>query len=298
LLWIDTVIAPKTEEASPSNRLLLGALENRWKKYQLELRRCRAEYSNEAVHDVRVALRRLLSLIRLLNAIEPRPRLRKLSRAFKSQLDELDELRDTQVMLAEISETIAELPELEKFQRHLERVEQKLSKDIRKKIGRLDQKEIIRRVRKVRESLRAAEEADFAVPMLRSVDEAFLVVRQRHARVDPAQPATIHRVRVAFKKFRYMLEIVHPLLEGFPVENLKRMHDYQSLMGEIQDAEVLVQTLDDFQSNASSPTPETVRRFHESRHADAVSAYLKDRDMLDEFWRSAPDQTFPWEKTE
>jgi len=120
---------------------------------------------------------------------------------------------------------------------------------------------------------------------------------QRYEQIDPARPSTIHRLRVAFKKFRYMVEIAHPLLENFPQDNLKRMHDYQSLMGEIQDADVFLQTLGDFQSNVSSPAPEPVRHYYESRHADTISAYLKDKGMLNEFWRLIPDQSFPWEKT-
>ena len=280
------------------NQLLLEALENRWKKYLTELKRCRAEFSNEAVHDVRVALRRLFSVIQLLNTIEPRPRLHKLSRAIKSQLDEFDDLRDTQVMLVEISETIQELPQLEKLQRHLERIEKGLLKDLRKKIKKLNLKEVTRRVRKVRESLKAELGTDFAASILGSVDEAFWVTRQRYEKIDPDHPATIHRLRVAFKKLRYMVEIAFPLLDDFPFKNLKRMHDYQSLMGEIQDADVFLQTLQDFQSSASYSTPEPVRRHYESRHADAISAYIKDKDMLNDFWRLGPDQSFPWEKTE
>ena len=279
------------------SQLLFESLEKRWKKYLAELKRCRAEFSNEAIHDVRVALRRLLSLVQLLNSISPRPRLRKLSRALKNQIDVFDDLRDTQVMLAEISETIHELPELEKFRRHLERVEKKLLKDLRKNIKILDLKEVTRRVRKTRKTLKENVKADFAEPIIRSVDDAFSVVMQRYGQIDPTRPSTIHRLRVAFKKFRYMVEIVHPLLENFPQDNLKRMHEYQSLMGWIQDADVFLQTLDDFQSNVSSPTPEPVRHYYESRHADAISAYLKEKDMLNDFWRLTPYKSFPWEKT-
>lgn len=279
------------------NQLLLEALDRRWETCLAEFTCCRAEFSNEAVHDLRVALRRLLSLIRLLNSIEPRPRLRKLSRALKTQLDEFDELRDTQVMLAEISGTIHELPALKPLQLHLERAERRLLKDLRKKLRKLDLKEISRRIRKAHDSLTAEEKTDAAAPILRSVDEAFLVARQRLDRVDPSQPATIHRLRVAFKKFRYMVEIAHPLLNGFPEANLKQMNKYQTLMGEIQDAEVLLQTLTEIQP-ASSSAPDPVRLHYESRHADAISSYLNARDMFHTFWRASPEEPFPWEKTE
>src|SRR3990172_6463306 len=109
------MITSETKDNSstfPVNQFLLEALDQRWKNYRSELKRCRAEFSNEAVHDLRVAARRMLALIRLLNSISPRPRLQKLNHAFKDQLDEFDDLRDTQVILAEVSETIQELPQL------------------------------------------------------------------------------------------------------------------------------------------------------------------------------------------
>lgn len=294
------------EETLPiSNQLLLEALETRWKIYCTELKRCRAEFSNEAVHDVRVALRRLLSLIRLLNSIDPHPRLRKLSRAFKNQLDEFDDLRDTQVMLAEISETIKELPQLEKLQGHLENNERELLKDLRKELKKLDLTEITRGIQRIRESLAKAGKDDLTAPILQSVDDAFLVTQQRYNHIDPSQPATIHRVRVAFKTFRYMVEIIRPLLDGFPEENPKLMNDCQSMMGEIQDLEVILKTLADFSqadSSIDSSTPlntdlEPVCHYYELRHAEAVSTYIKDKNMLNYFWRPSPEKPFPWEKT-
>src|SRR5688572_23706181 len=136
------------------NQLLLEALDNRWKKYRAELKRCRAEFSNEAVHDLRVAARRMLALVQLLNSIAARPRLQKLSRAFKDQLDEFDDLRDTQVILAEISERVQELPQLQEFQGYLQGVEKSLLKALRKKLKIIDLFDVSKRVRRMRESLK------------------------------------------------------------------------------------------------------------------------------------------------
>jgi CHAD domain-containing protein len=300
------MIAPRTEELTPPpGKLLLDAFEKRWKKYRLELKRCRTEFSNEAVHDMRIALRRLLSLVELLNSISPRPRLRKLNRAFKSQLDDLDDLRDTQVMLAEISETVHEFPQLQQVQHHLENAEKRALKSLRRELKKLDLKEITRRIQKTRETLKEESEADLVEPILQSVDDAFLVMKQKYERVDPPQPASIHRVRIALKNFRYMVEIIHPLLDGFPIENLKRMNDHQSMMGEIQDMEVLMQTLADFSERAlsfDSSTPldttlEPVHQYYELRHTEAISTYLDHKAMIENFWRPSPEQPFPWEKT-
>jgi len=288
---------PLIEEPEP-NQLLLEALENRWKNYRAELKRCHAEFSNEAVHDLRVATRRVLALIQLLNSISPRPRLQKLIRIFKEQLDEFDDLRDTQVMLAEISEIIHELPQLQDFQKHLQFTEERLMRTLRKKIKNLETSEVTKRIRKTHEAIETETASNLKSQVIQAVDDVYLITKQRHGWVDLTRSATIHRVRIAFKSFRYMVEITYPLLNGFSIENLKRMKAHQSLMGEIQDAEVFAQTLADFSEHASLSDLEPVRQYYERRHAEAISAYVKEMNQLDTFWRPAPDQHFPWEKTE
>jgi CHAD domain-containing protein len=145
------------------------------------------------------------------------------------------------------------------------------------------------------ESLKTESDNDLVSLMFQAVDDAFLITRQRWNWINPAQATTIHRVRIAFKTFRYMVEIIHPLLDKFPPENLKYMHDYQSLMGEIQDVEVIMQTLADIPIDASSFDPEPVRCYYERRHAQAITAYVEGMNQLHTFWRPASDQPFPWE---
>ncbi len=293
------MIAPETKEnssASPTNQFLLEALDRRWKNYRAELKRCRTEFSNEAVHDLRTSARRMLAYIQLLNYISPRPRLQKLNRAFKEQLDEFDQLRDTQVILAELSETLQELPQLQQFHTYLEEVEKGLLKTLRKKLKVIDLFDVSKRIRRIRESLKTESESHLALTVLQAVDDAFLTTKQRQNWITPAAATTIHRVRIAFKAFRYMVEIVNPLLNDFPPENLERMHAYQSLMGEIQDIEVIMQTLAEAPIHLSTFDPEPVRRYYERCHAEAISSYLAATDQLDTFWRPAPDQPFPWEK--
>jgi CHAD domain-containing protein len=283
-------------ESLPVNQFLLAALDDRWKNYRAELKRCREEFSNEAVHDLRSACRRMLAMIRMLRSVSPRPRLQKLNRAFKDQLDEFDDLRDIQVILAEVSETVKELPQLQEFQEHLQGVEKALLKMLRKRLKVVDLFDVSKRIRRLRESLKHETSSNLLLQSFQAVDDAFLITRRRRDWINPAQSTSIHRVRIAFKSFRYMVEIVHPLVEVYPVENLKCMHDYQSLMGEIQDVEVIMQALTDAPVNVASFDPGPVRHYYQQCHARAVSAYLESMNQLDTFWRSAPDQPFPWEK--
>jgi CHAD domain-containing protein len=111
---------------------------------------------------------------------------------------------------------------------------------------------------------------DFKPQIVQALDDVYLSARQRLDWVNLSRSATIHRVRIAFKSFRYMVEIIHPLLDDYPVETLKRMNDYQALLGEIQDTEVFAQTL---------------------------AAYSEAINLFHTFWHSKPEEPFPWEKT-
>lgn len=289
-----------TEEKSPTlpvNQLLLEALDQRWKSYRVELKRCRAEFSNEAVHDLRVAARRMLAFLQLLNSTARYPRLEKLNLAFIDQLVEFNDLRDTQVGLAEISETLQELPQLREFEQYLQGLEKNLLKTLRKKLKAIDLRNVSKRVHRMRESLQAESDAngELVLQILQAVDDGYRVTKQRQEWINPVQASTIHHVRIAFKAFRYMVEIVCPLLHDFPSENLKQMNNYQSRMGDIQDVEVIMQMMADAPAEAWSFEAEPVRRYYQSCHAKAISIYMERMDQLDDFWRPGPDQPFPWE---
>lgn len=275
--------------------LLLDSLNTRWDRYKAELKNCRNQFSVEAVHDFRVSARRLLALIDLLRALMRDAKIKKIRRTLKDQLDNLDELRDTQVMLAGISENIQEVPPLLPFEEYLQRREIKLMRAACRKIKRLKIADLSSRIRKLEKAI--AESQPDGLNPLTAVDEAYASVVQRCGQVDPVQPATIHRLRIAFKKFRYMVESIHPVLEGFPSQSLKKMQAYQTSMGEIQDMEVALQRLAKFEKHAPADyDPEPARSYYKERHALAISRFIENEDEVFIFWRPAPDQPFSKEK--
>jgi CHAD domain-containing protein len=76
-----------------------------------------------------------------------------------------------------------------------------------------------------------------AATALRETYEQVAALRQRVRR---SNTETIHRMRVAFKKFRYVSELLRPLFPRLKVKQLRQMQAYQGLMGDIQDMEVLI----------------------------------------------------------
>src|ERR1041384_891689 len=176
---------PVAEESkSNAQQVLAEAFKKAWDSYRKEIRNCRDEFSNEAVHDLRVATRRVLAIIKLLNSMEPRPRFDKVMRTFKDQLDELDDLRDTQVILAEISEVRHELPQLLPFQEQLQADEAQILRALRKKIKKFETSDLEKRIDKTQASLEDDETQDFESKILQAVDDAYQLANERLAWVD------------------------------------------------------------------------------------------------------------------
>jgi CHAD domain-containing protein len=274
--------------------LLLDSLHMRWDKYAAELKTCRREFSEEAVHDFRVATRRLLSFLDLLRTMMPDPGIRKIRRTLKDQLDNLDGLRDVQVLLADISEIILETPALQPFQEYLQHKEKKLLRAARKEIKSLKLASLSHLIQKLNKTIEAFKQTELDTGLFSAVDEAYAIINQRYAQVDPDQPATIHRLRIAFKKFRYMIEVIYPILQNPAPYYLERMHKYQAAMGDIQDMEVALQEFADFDEVASADhDSESARAYYNERHALALSHYMENKGEITTFWRAAPDQPFP-----
>jgi CHAD domain-containing protein len=289
----------KQKSSGENTNLIQEVYKARWRAYRIELKRCQTEPTEESVHDLRVATRRLLALIDLLRAIAPHPRLQNLRSTLKNQLDDMGELRDTQVMLVETSEVLAELPEIEPFQKFLNKRERHLLRSTAKAIKGFKYSGVRKRMDSVRKKILKQKLGTILNSLLlQAVDNRFGVVLRRLQLVDPANPATIHRMRVSFKKFRYMVEIVHPLVPNYPEDNFKHMHDYQGAMGDIQDMEVLLSTLEDFAERDISYDPEPVLRYYQQRSGEFVNAFIEDMHQVNTFWRADSDVSFPWESEE
>ena len=277
--------------------LLLDSLNTRWGSYKAGLQTCRSEFSEEAVHDFRVAARRLLSSLDILRIVIQDPKIQKTRRILKDQLDNLDDLRDVQALLADISEIIHETPVLHPFQEYLQHKEKKLLRTAHKEIKSLKTASLSRRIQKLGQKIESFRQADLDEGLFSAVDEAYAIVNQRYALIDAGKPGSIHRLRIAFKKFRYMIEAIYPVLQNLPSDYLKRMHEYQASMGDIQDMEVALRELADFGELApDSYDPEPALAYYKERRAMALSRYIEDKGEVLTFWRTAPDQPFPQEK--
>lgn len=277
-------------------RLLSLTLDALWKHYRVRLKECRKECSEAAVHDLRIAIRRLLVGLKLAQCLVPDAGIQQVRRSFKRQLDHFDELRDIQVMLGEISNRLARFPELGLLRSYLEKRERRSSRAAGALLKEFSVRNTAGSLSKIEALIARLPDADVSARILQSVDQSFSKVLRHDERLEKTRISSFHRVRVTFKKFRYLVESVHFLVPHFPEDNLTRMHVYQTALGKIQDAEVLLQALSDFARHDRTCDLGLPLRFYERRRAAYISVYLKNRRDVFAFWRAAPENSFAWEQ--
>ena len=284
-----TVLPPLPgREADPAMILVnfQKTVVTRCRKYKKALKRCRESFSQESVHELRVETRRFLALIALLKPYLSVAAIARGEKRFRKIFKRLAVVRDVQVQLEHFRAQERAQPEMGHFCRVL--VKRK-----RRTIARLRSGFSQARVRKVKRALRMLRrEADLrlasAKPKLlardsiHALDRAFAKVANLRARPDALDVEIIHRTRVAFKKFRYALEILRPILTDIGQDQLRRLQFFQTLMGEIQDIEMFEKAITRFSRNDPGKIKQ-FRRFRASlrlRHSELISHYAEATEEL------------------
>ncbi len=266
------------------------SLNTQWRRYRKRLRRCQEQFSKDAVHDVRVETRRLLSTIELLGAFIPERDIQKVRRALKHHLDTFDQLRDTQVQLGYVGRMAGAFPDAHAFYDWLRKREARFTRETRKAVKHIKTKrpgqclaafeKEIRRQRKL-----ITRERAFAI-VLRDINRAFAQVAHRCRLVRADDTRTIHRTRIAFKRFRYMVEALSPLLPVVTEDHRRALRGYQCMMGDIQDMEVLLAALDKFVQKEEVNTA-SARRLKKELvrwRRMLIQIYLNAAGRLQRFW--------------
>ena len=269
---------------------MVRLLQQPWKRYRKALKRCRLKSSPEAIHDFRIEIRRLLASLELLGGLLPAQRVEKLQRLLKRRLDLFDDLRDTQVQLQTLAHLWHAFPAARLFRKSLLEREERFARQASKEIRKVGTRRLGERIEQCREHLeerlQGLSSRQAATALLRPVERAFRRTCALRALIDPADSTTIHHTRVAFKHFRYMVEALADNMPAATKERLAALRHYQTMMGDIQDSEVLLAALDKFLRRQSDASP-SARRFrqHLLRHRQQlIQVYLGAADELLTFW--------------
>ena len=290
---LECLLGLKTE-ARAIGLSLAKALDARWASYREQLRHCRRKVSAKAVHELRVATRRLLSQFALLSCVAHSAAPEKARRILKRRLAALGDLRDAQVLRLFTDEQADRFPDLAPLRAWLRRRERRLVKAAAGEVNRCKTRKLEKCISATIADLAANAGASraqerLAAAVLRATARAFAeaVARRRAIRLPDLR--TIHQTRVAFKRFRYMVEALSPRLTGLSKRQLRVLAVYQRKMGIIQDLEVmqacLARFLGENPKRAARLRPFT--RYLRRRRARALRSFLQSADRLYTFWPPA-----------
>jgi CHAD domain-containing protein len=259
------------------------------RRYRKRLERCQRKFSESAVHELRIQTRRLLALLNLSGALYGEDAPRKICKVLKRRLDAFDELRDTHVQLLLLKGLRVEFPEVRELDAWLRRREGKLVSALRHGIKAARQARLEKRLKALEKTLRKLPapraHRNAADPARTAMAESFADVVALRRRIRRRDPRTIHRTRVAFKRYRYMAELLRPFLPGVTPELVLRMRRYQARMGDIQDLEVLLAglALADKKRRLEPGLARRLRPALRQRRARLVDDYLHNADELFDF---------------
>lgn len=222
--------------------VLRDSLAERFEKFCAELANCRHHPSLDAVHDLRVSIRRLNAVLTKIEHFNPTIMVHQCARELKLLMKPLGKLRDIHVQAEWIEKTFRVIgPGLNEYLKRLWLKEKRLQRKI---LGMMDEYAPVE-----------CAALHGAVSLLPALDDAekfseasgtlldFLfgtLAGMKDGAAARDNTAQLHGMRIALKKYRYTVEILKPVLGTGAGRLLKKMHALQTLLGDIHDFDVLI----------------------------------------------------------
>lgn len=275
--------------------VLLRPFEERTEKMLANFTACRNEPGEEAIHDLRVSIRRCLATIDIMAEFLPARLSQTFRDAIKPELSGLNDLRDLQVMEAFLAREGSPFAPVDPFRLYIQRRTSRERERVEKHLAGIRQPLVREKwMSRIRKDCLALVHVVGDRELVAPIDEAFRRCQKRLGRLEQREPATIHSLRIAFKRFRYAVEVVSAAIPDFPVEMFRRMQAYQTLMGEIQDADVLMAALRRYQRRHPGWDEGGSIRYAANLMEERIALFLPRAYKLEDYWRVTPADRQPW----
>jgi CHAD domain-containing protein len=239
------------------------------------------EWDEDAVHDLRVALRRCRAMAEALDEVNPCPGWKRLKKSSRDLFHSLGALRDVQVERGWLKKLGALGDPVRRRMLGLlaaqERLNRKKAEDALEAFDRKAWKKLGRKLSPKAEffPLESVVFQRLALTRLNTAAELFQKARRSRSSV------AWHRLRIGLKHFRYVVENFLPQRSDVWGPDLKRMQD---LLGDIHDIDVL---------------RAEIRRRVTKLNSAAIAAWnekldAQRREWLEEFMRMSNGSNSPW----
>ncbi len=274
---------------------LISSLDARWNILAEQALKSRERPTGRAIHDLRVAIRRLIAFLEMTKPIVIKNSRPKVIKELKGHLKSLSTLRDIQVQILLTRRLAKDFPFMLNFLAVLKTEEKLAMKRARREIDRIDTNAIGRNLQALKDNLshlfREKLMLEIALSIVRAeVSRTFeqaLHLREEILREDREGDELIHELRIVFKHFRYMVEALRPIFPHITDEKMRAMSRFQLRMGDIQDTDVLIAGLDRYIIRIGKREREQfipVSNFLINLRNDRVNGFVASIDELYQFW--------------
>ena len=243
--------------------LLHESLLQRLNKFNKELDNCRKHPSVDAVHDLRVAIRRLNSSLSFAKIFYSDKRFEQCKTELMSLMQPMGKLRDTHVQAEMIENLFTRIgPGLNEYLKLLwqeEKRQGKMALRVAVSFKPAACKKLLKIMNREDSEANSTDKLDaFFEKSNQLLQSRFVDVMAFSPQVvDPANLKALHQLRIAFKKYRYTIEIFRPLLTTYQATLLEQMQAFQSLLGDIHDLDVLIKDFKKFSQKKKRTKYET-----------------------------------------
>lgn len=210
----------------------------------------------ESVHKMRVAVRRMRSLLRLVGAFYPGKTVEKSEKELRQIARALGSIRDLDVLILDVQQFSATLPPemQQQAQALVSRLERRRHKRRQRLNAFLDSKRYQRSVRHLenfarkkgkrdrrRQPPHEPQELRHALPLL--LHQRLASVRAYNSVLPASDDKRLHSLRVECKRLRYAIEFFAPVLGSSAKNFLELVTSMQDTLGRINDIAVFVSRL-------------------------------------------------------
>jgi exopolyphosphatase/guanosine-5'-triphosphate,3'-diphosphate pyrophosphatase len=225
-------VMAKTAAATPVERGIAYWME----RVVAEREKVRKSFDADAVHDLRVALRRCRSMAEGFQSVNGDPSWVKMRKTGKAVFAALGDLRDTQVLLEWIARLRSECPLVaERLDRYCRGREAELKTNAAAVVDEFDTQRWLQWAHRLEELVQGVGSPTevFQVLALERYNEA----RKLHTQaLRNRSKVALHQLRIGIKRFRYIVENFLPGQEQAWGKDLRHIQD---LLGEVHDLDVL-----------------------------------------------------------